>query len=240
MGKWQIFFEFGKISPETREYYDRSENTYAQSPDEKAAHTLIYLDVEHQLVGIQPNFNLAPQAATIADNLGNAMTSNLAEKGVSVTLGPVCDPAKFEQQLRDAYAVRSFSITYTLPNDNLVPGDLYDTLTKVTEASGSEESKITTKAHDDVKNRTQLTQFARNANTGGFSASARVCLEEGAAPKTIGLGKIGGTVWFTPEEIDKGDFVFQRIRSFFESVKSDNPDLPQDQEENLPENQDQE
>ena len=83
VGKWQIFFEFGKTTPETREYYNTDENTYAQSPDEKAAHTLIYLDAEHQLVGIQPNFNLAPQAATIADNLGNAMTSNLAQKGVS-------------------------------------------------------------------------------------------------------------------------------------------------------------
>ena len=236
----QIFFEFGKTTPDTQEYYDPKAHKYAQSPGSKTAHTFVYMDAEHQLVGIQPNFNLAPQAATIANNLGIAMTSKLAKWGATVTLGPVRDPAKFEQQLIDAYAVNSFSIAYTLPNDNLATDDIYKFLTGMAKTSGSEESIITTKSKDDIKNRDKLAQFARNANTGGFSANAKIRPEKDAGVKGISLGKSGGIVWVTAEEKDKGISVFQKMRSFLERVKWHSPDLPQDREENSPENQDQE
>ena len=240
VSKRQIFFQFGKITPDTREYYDPEAHKYAQSPDVKTAHTFVYMDAERQLVGIQPNSDLANQAATIANNLGNDMTSKLAKQGATVTLGPVRDPAKFEQQLRGADEVRSFSITYTLPNDNLADDGIYKFLTGMVKTSGSEESTITVKSDSDIKNRDKLAQFARNANTGGFSANARIRPEKNTGFKKISLGKSGGVVWVTAEEKDKGIAVFQRMRSFLERVKWHNPDLPQDREENSPENQDQE
>lgn len=223
----QICFQFGKISPEEGEYYDEDDKKFLKRPAKKTNHTRIYMDVNLQLVGIIPNSRIAQKTATIADNLGQAMSENLKE-GVIVTLGSIGDPTEFIQQLLHAYAVKSYTITYALPNQNLSTDGLYKVLPELTETFVADQTSISIKAKDDIKNRKLMANCAQNANTAGYSTTARIQEEETAGVKTIKLGVKSATTWIAENIKNKPTIVMGKIIACYKKIARNNSEVSND------------
>lgn len=66
LGEEQIYFQFGKASPDNVGYYDEDGKAFLKKPAKKAGHTLICVDVNLQLVGIVPNSKIARKTVAIA------------------------------------------------------------------------------------------------------------------------------------------------------------------------------
>lgn len=66
LGEDQIYFQFGKSSPDNVGYYDDDGKAFLKKPAKKAGHTLICVDVNLQLVGIVPNSKIARKTVAIA------------------------------------------------------------------------------------------------------------------------------------------------------------------------------
>lgn len=223
LDKDQVCFQFGKISPEEREYYDEDDKKFLRKPVEKVNHTLIYMDVNHQLVGIIPNSKVDQKTVTIADNLGRAMSSNLKE-GVIVTLGPIGDPTEFVKQLLDAYAVKYFSIAYALPNHNLSTDGLYKALSEWTEDFGAEQSTIGIKAKDDIKNRKLMVDCAENANMAGYSTTAKIQEEENSGLKTVKLGISRAIIWIREKIKNEHTVIMSEIVAHYKKIAKKSSD----------------
>lgn len=213
----QIYFQFGKISPDNVGYYDESGKIFLKKPAEKVDHTLIYMDVNLQLVGIVPNSKIAQKTVVIADNLGRAMSDSL-ESGLIVTLGSIEEPTEFVQQLFGAHAVKYFSVAYTLPNSNLSTDGLYRCLTESTEVFGADESAISIKSQNSIKNRDLMADCAQNANAAGYSAIAKIQETEDAGLKTIKLGANSATVQVAEKMKEKPVAIMSNIISHFKRI----------------------
>lgn len=213
----QIYFQFGKISPEEVGYYDEKGNVFLKKPSEKANHTLVYMDAGLQLVGVVPNSKIAQKTVVTADNLGQAITNHL-KNGLIAALGPIGGPAEFVQQLIEAHAVKYFSIAYALPNQNLSTDGLYKALSNWTEEFGADQTTVSTKADDYIKNRQLMADCAQNANTAGYSATAKIQETESAVSKTIELGTNRATVWIAKNMKGKHVAVMSKIIAHFKRI----------------------
>lgn len=224
----RICFKFGKIASRDNEYYDENVEKFIESSDDQADHTSIYMDVDLQLVGIVANSKLASKTGKIAENLGRALSVKLGK--YTVNLGPIRDPKEFVKQLLKSHAVRSFSVTYKQPNQNLSSDDLYQTLSTMTKKSGADESTLSTKSRKNIKNRRLLARYAKNANATGYEAKARVIESEDSGPKIITLGEDSASTWVTQKEQENPNHVLEKIISFFKKITKNSQENGSDDE----------
>ena len=172
-----LAFQFGKTFVEDDDDFDMKDKVYRSEQKKRTKHTMVYMDVgdETRIFGgiATPTRVLAPNAVRVADALKNAINQRLADanQDVEVSIDPVYNTEKFEQQLLGAHAVTVLSVSFGRPNDPLdVKGMLYKPATQMSEEMEADESTHIFKgAH--LKD---AVGFARNAADGGFTVSARI------------------------------------------------------------------
>ena len=176
------YFEFGRTTSDESEYYDEDSGKFLETPSNKATHTLVYIDIKIQLVGIVHNPDLASDTSVISKRLERLIMKNA---GFNITLGSIKDPNDFIDQIMNAARVKSFSVTYGLPNEILDMSPLYDAMTDLAKITGAETSTATVKSENDIVNRDQMAKISKNVNSLGYEVRARIQEKDGSQSKTI-------------------------------------------------------
>ena len=134
-GAKSSLFEFGKVTTAKRRDYDEQEGKFREYDDEDAPCTWMFIDMEAQILGIEPKNALAPKASGIAAAFERTLNHNIGKSGLSATIRLISDGGKFVDRLNDAYALLDFTVAMGQLNDGLDDDELvYKPLGKLQKA----------------------------------------------------------------------------------------------------------
>ena len=172
------YFKFGRTTSEESEYYDKDSGSKKLLEAVKENHTLVYIDIKLKIVGIVHNSDLASDISFISKRLELLLMKSLE---FNISLGIINNPFDFIGQIKSADSVKSFSITYGLPNSKYDTTGLHQTLYKIIaiymRGTDAEESTVTVKSKAGIRNREALENIravAISVNALGHEVKAKI------------------------------------------------------------------
>ena len=219
MDAFGMYFAVGRTTRSTRTLYDESTGNFVETETETAPYTHVLCDISLEVCGIARNYQLAPTVPGIARQLEKLLNSTVtASTGYRFEVSVISDPSEFLDQLREAYAVKRFSITFSLPNAWDVNEHFqrpFEQLVKEADAREGKAQITGSELNPDV-----VEDLARSAAATGNQAEARLQLTEKAKPVTRRLrGNIAGLKEEKVETDEDRRNVLADIRNLYGKIR---------------------
>ena len=217
-----MYFRLGRTSISTLEIFDEEKGSFIDQEFETAPYTHALLDMDLEVCAIAKKTRLSPTTAGIARQLARLLSEskNASELRVTFEIDDLKDPEDFISQLKQAYTISKFWISFSRPNAFDVNEDFVKPFQRMVEVSNSEKGKAELKGQD--LNSAALEDLARSAASTGDNASARLKASEQARPVTKQL--TGSSVNISQETIDNVDeqkLLLDGIRRLYKKIRGD-------------------
>jgi hypothetical protein len=214
-----LFFAIGRTTKTSKELYDEKSGDFIAVEDEEAPFTNAFFDFGLGVLGIVPKARLSPSPKGVARNLEKLLNHQpeVADQGFRVEVVEIWDPEGFLQQIRQAYAVISFSVEFGKPNPFDVQKEFHEPMEKYLEASGGEAGKTTIRGENLDKDTVE--DVTRSVASAGKNASARLRREFGQKPVVRHVKGDPMVVPAEDEELDNRPGVIEKIREAYQRVR---------------------
>jgi hypothetical protein len=211
-----MYFRIGRITKTILERFDSVTGDFLEEPFEEAPYTHAFVDLDLEVAGIAAKSRLAPTAVGIANKLQEILQRSEPARlrRLDIEVEPIVDPDDFIQQLRDAYAITRFSVTFGRPNPFDVNQDFQGPLERfLNEASG--ETGRATISGKNLKSG-PLEEIARSAAATGQDATASLRTSKGSKPvkKRLRRQPAAVAVEDLNGEVDKDQFVAEMRKAY--------------------------
>jgi hypothetical protein len=168
-----MYFALGRTTRSTVEMYDPTSGNFVEAEFETAPYTHVICDTSLEVCGIARKSRLAQTAAGIARQLQNLLNASTSESTRwRFEVSAISDPEEFIAQLRAAYVVTRFGLTFTLPNPFDVNKDFQEPMERLLRDADGQRGKTLLNGKDldtDV-----LEELARSAAATGNDAEATI------------------------------------------------------------------
>ena len=218
VGDSGLYFAFGRTTSSIVEMWDEGMGEFVEVEFETAPYTHVVLDLQHQVAAIAAKSKLAPTPKSIANYLRKVLAESGHAKaaGIEFEVSALSDPRDFIFHLQTAYAVRSFTMSFSRPN----PIDTEELFHKPMERLLQEARGVTgeTKLEGEDLDRSALEALTRSVAASGDGAKARVQVAEGTKPELKRLTDDAITI--TEEELDSKE-QFQALLARIAEIYTD-------------------
>jgi hypothetical protein len=182
-----LFFALGRITKSTIETYDDEVGAFINKDQDHAPYTFVLVDLRNQVCAIARKAKIAQSTTLIASNLVKLLShADVAvEHNVRFVAPEIRDPREFIAILQAAYSIKSYEMTFGLPNPFDVEEDFHRPMENLLQASNGKEGKTLIKG--DSLQPEVVVELASSAAAAGSDAKARVQMSEGdqVVPKTL-------------------------------------------------------
>lgn len=182
-----LYFRLGKMSRRTLPMLDSITGDFIEQEFANAPYTHVLLDWDLELCALARNPILSPTPNGISRRLAELLNDQavLNETSETYRIGPVRDPADFLDVLDSAYAIRSFSFTFTRKNLFDANKDFVIPFEHLVGEAKATEGKVSLKGPD--LDSQPVKEIASSAAASGDGASARVQITADSGPTTRSL-----------------------------------------------------
>jgi hypothetical protein len=114
-----VYFALGRTTKTTRSLYDEGARRFVEIAEESAPFTHVLCDTAREVCGIAKQRDLSPSVAGVArqlESILNAAVTSDPSTGYRFEISAIRDPEDFLEQIRAAYAVTRFVVSFSLPN----------------------------------------------------------------------------------------------------------------------------
>jgi hypothetical protein len=204
---------------------DEKTGDFTESPFDRAPYTHAIVDTRLELVAIARKYELAPTPDRLCDALARVLSASTAgQQGrARFSCSLLSNPDRFLSSLRNAFAVRSFTVTFTPPNPFDVDGDFILPMERLVRAAEGDRGSATLKGA--ALNPAPLQEISRSAAATGDNATARIIEEEGEKPVTRSLR--GDSVSVSADALDSPEeraAVIAKARTEYGRIREDQGD----------------
>ena len=212
------YFAIGRITTATIPKFDPLSGNFGDKEDDTSPYTFVVYDAKIGLMAIRKKSALAPTTQDIAYKIEKLLsqTSAIIKNEVEVLIQLIPNPDSFLEMVDRAYAVKSFTASFTGPNpfdaDEFFQKPLSVYLNSANGESG-EATIIGANLSKDV-----VSAVARSTASTGNGASAQIQEEEGKRPFTIYLTNNPVKLVYEDEEISPKQ-VLADARKAYERVR---------------------
>jgi len=214
-----VYFALGRTTKSTIELYDAASKNFLEREFETAPYTHVICDTSLEVCGIAAKAQLAPSVEGIARQLEKLLNASVNEsEGYRFEISAIHDPEEFIQQIKEAYSVKRFAITFTLPNPFDVNEDFQRPMERLLRDARGEGGKTSLAGND--LNADVLADLARSAAATGNQAEATIKRTESAKPVRRRLR--GGVATVTEEELATDEdrrSVLRDIRDLYDRIR---------------------
>lgn len=219
VGDSGLFFAIGRTTKTSKELYDEESGDFLAVEDEDAPFTNVLYDFQLGVLGIVPKARLSPSPKGVARSIEKLLNHQLevADQGFRIEVAEIWDPEGFLQQVRQAYAVISFSVEFGNPNPFDVQKEFHEPMEKYLQASGGEVGKAIIRGED--LDRDTVEEVTRSVASAGKNASARLRRERGQRPVVRHIKGDPAIVPVDGEEMDDRAGLLERIREVYQKIR---------------------
>jgi hypothetical protein len=180
-----LYCRLGKMSKRTLPMLDRT-GDFVEQEFANAPYTHVLLDWKEELCALARNPLLSPHQDGIARRLIEVLSESpeAKEKGLSFRVGPVRDPDEFLEILEAAYAIKSYSFTFTRKN-LFNASDFVQPFERAVDEMAASEGKVTFKGAS--LDSQPIKEITASAAATGDNASARIQAAPGQRTTTKSL-----------------------------------------------------
>lgn len=216
-----LYFRLGKMSKRTLPMLEPSTGDFIKQEFANAPYTHVLLDWELEVCALARNPLLAATPDGIARRLRDVLNDSASDQGSGATfrVGPVRDPEPFLKVLGDAYAIKSFSFTFTKKNLFDANKDFVLPFENLVGEAKANEGKVTLKGTD--LDSQPVKEIAASAAASGDGASARIQITEDSGTTTRSLHGDAASVPVNDLDIDGArEQALEAARAEYERIKS--------------------
>jgi hypothetical protein len=214
-----MYFALGRTTKSTLELYDSISKNFLEREFETAPYTHVICDTSLEVCGIAAKAQLAPSVESIARQLEKLLNSTVDEsEGYRFEISVIQDPEEFIQQIREAYSVKRFALTFTLPNPFDVNEDFQRPMERLLRDAHGEGGKTSLTGND--LNADVLEELTRSAAATGNQAEATIKRTESSKPVRRRLR--GGVATIAEEELATDEdrrSVLREIRDLYVRIR---------------------
>jgi hypothetical protein len=178
-----MYFALGRTTKTTRSLYDEGARRFVEIAEEAAPFTHILCDTARELCGIAKQRDLAPTVAAIArqfEALLNATVTSDPSTGYRFELSAIRDPADFLEQIRAAYAVTRFTVSFSLPNAFDIDEDIQAPVEAYAKAAHARKGALQVAGPD--LDKTVVEAVARSSAASGNEVKASIRTSRNSRP----------------------------------------------------------
>lgn len=215
-----VYFALGRTTRSTLELYDEGTGNFLEREFETAPYTHVVCDTALEVCGIANKTQLAPTVQGIARQLERILNSTAKGPGAHrFEVSAISDPAEFIQQIREAYAVKNFSLSFTLPNPFDVDRDFTEPMQRLLRDAQGKQGKTSLKG--DNLDAGVLEELARTAATTGNQAEAKIQRSKSSRPVKRRLeGDVATITEEEPSTLDERRGVLHEIRNLYARIRN--------------------
>lgn len=177
-----LYFRLGRTSRSTLPLLNRESGDFIDQPTESAPYTHGFLDIDSEVCALAVKSALAATTDGMARQFQRLLSGTVTagESRVSVSIAPITEPEQLLEALRSAYAITSFTISFTRPNPQDANELYIKPMQRLAAAAGGTGGQTTVRGVD--LNAEPLSELVRSAAATGDNAVARVRTEKGKKP----------------------------------------------------------
>ncbi len=215
-----LYFALGRTARSSQPILDQTSGNFIEAPFDRAPYTHVFVDTKLELVAIAQKYELAPSPDRLCHALAKVLQSSDTGRAgyASFACELLSNPDRFLSALQSAYAIRSFTVTFTRPNPFDVNRDFQAPMERlVDEAEGERGS--TTISGAGLKPE-PLEDLTRSAAATGENAKARLVEEEGNRPVVRSLR--GNAVSISVEGVETASdrrSIISRLRGLYQRIR---------------------
>jgi hypothetical protein len=215
------YFALGRTTRSTLEFYDEDSGDFEVARVENAPYTHVLIDFDIQVCAIAAKSRLSPNAVGIAAQLERLLNTAESSKtpGVEFKVEPLRNPVDLVREIGDAYAVKVFSVEFSLPNPWDADEDFQKPAQRLLQESRGSTGRTTLSGFDLA--RAPLQNLTQAAAASGNNAEAK--LQRESDSKAVRLSLHATEVQLTEDdeqEIEKiRGGILVRIRELYSSVR---------------------
>lgn len=174
-----VYFRLGRTTRSTLPVLNSESGDFVDQPTESAPYTHCFVDIDTEVCALAVKTSLSATTDGMARQLQRLLADTVAakENRVEVIVSAVSEPEQFLEALRTAYAITSFTVTFTKPNPHDADALFIKPMEKLTAAVGGNSGQTTIRGPD--LSQEPLADLARSAAATGDNAIARVTPEKG-------------------------------------------------------------
>jgi len=214
-----LYFALGRTTRSTIELYDEGSGNFLEAEFPTAPYTHVICDTALEVVGIARKSQLAPTAPGIARQFEKLLNAGAADSTrARFEVGAISDPDEFIQQIREAYAVKRFALTFSLPNPFDVNKDFQEPMERLLRDAEGNRGRTSLSGED--LNADVLEDLARSAAATGNQAEAIIKRSENSKPVKRRL--TGDVATISEEELATDEdrrSVLQEIRDLYGRIR---------------------
>lgn len=216
-----LYFRVGRTTRSKLAVYQ--DGNFADEEFETAPYTHVILDVQLEVCAIARNNKLSPKATGIANQFIRLLNESEHARHIEAEfeISAINDPEDFISQLRQAFLISKFWVTFSRPNAFDANDDFYKPLAKLLKESDGEKGKTELIGHS-LKSES-LEDIARTAASTGNEAAAWLQADK-ESPKVKKHLK-GNPVIVSHCEITDDKQIknlLNRVRSLYKKVRGTN------------------
>lgn len=215
-----LYFALGRAGRSRVPVLDEATGNFLETEQENAPYTQVVVDVPLEVAAIGHRSSLAPDVTGVARRLERllAQTDVARNERVAFQVSPISLPESFIRDLQRAYAITSFTVTFTKPNPLDVEGDFLRPMERLAqEANGSNGSTTIRGVALDPQ---PLTELTRSAAATGDDAKAWIKPEVGQ--RSVKRSLRGDTAKITQDGLESREdrqSLLERLRTAYARVR---------------------
>lgn len=177
-----FYFALGRTTSVIMDRYDAGRAEFVEEEFETAPYTHVVADTHQEVVAIAAKSKLSPSAQGIARQLARLLGASPTSRDCRCTfyVSAINDPADFIEQIRTAYSIRSFAVSFRRPNPFDVEEDFLKPMQRYAVETGADRGKTTISGPQ--LNEKVVEELARSVASTGDDADARIERREGENP----------------------------------------------------------
>lgn len=182
-----VYFALGRTARSRQPVLDDETGDFVEAPFERAPYTHVVLDTRLEVAAIARKYDLSPSPGRLCTALAEVLAySTFGRENVARFLcAPLSNPDRFLRDLRSAFAIKSFTVTFAPPNPFDVNRDFIQPMERLAREANGEQGRTTISGQALDPN--PLEELTRSAAATGDDASARVVVEAGEPPVSRSL-----------------------------------------------------
>lgn len=177
-----LYFALGRTTQTIVERFDEEAGNFVEEPFESSPYTHVVVDTHLGVTAIAVKSKLAPTVPGIARKLQDLLAASptATENQLTVAIQPVADPHDLIRQLRSAYSIEKFTITFSLPNPWDVNKDFQAPLQRFLREAEGRRGRAAVAGR--YLSAAVLEELARSAAATGEDAEASLRTAKGCKP----------------------------------------------------------
>jgi hypothetical protein len=167
-------FAIGRKTVTPLPHYDIEKKDFVDELSETSPYTTVYFDSIIGLLGIKRNYHLAPTEFGIAKKIEQLLLStNIVSSSMTyVEVDSIKDPISFINKLKNAYAIKKFTVTFGGPNPFDADEHFHKPMSIYLQEAGGKEGKATIEGEN--LNQEVLIRMTHSIAATGNDATARL------------------------------------------------------------------